>query len=204
MRTTRFSPVLFSLVFCSPAWAQDTGVQFGVGLGYARMFHAGGVSFAAAVDRSVSPESGRLRHAVGGTFWYAHTDIASNPADPEGREILGVGVRYRLGFGPSSAGLFVAVPVQLLHSSVPDRPMLQASIGRHGIPEPPPAPPEEDRIGSAWGWGAGLELGLRVALAPRLSAQTSVQGLYQDIYAESRDNGAWNWHAGLTFDFFAE
>lgn len=204
MRTTRFSAVLFSILLCSPAWAQDPGVQFGVGLGYARMFHAGGVSFAAAVDRSVSAKSGNLRHAVGGTFWYAHTGIASNPADPEGRKILGVGVRYRLGFGPSSAGLFVALPVQLLNSSAADRSVLDASTGRHGIPEPPPEPPAEDRLGSSWGWGAGLELGLRVAVAPRLSAHTSVQGLYQDIYAESRDNGAWNWHAGLTYHFSAE
>ena len=202
MRTISFSPVLFGLVFCSSAWAQDPGMQFGAGLGYARMFDAGGVSFTAAVDRPVAPQSGKLRHAVGGTFWYAHTDIASNPADPQGREILGVGVRYSLGFGPT--GLFLALPVQLLHSSVPDRPILDASTGRHGIPEPPPEPPAEDRLGSAWGWGAGLELGFRVALAAQLSAQTSVQGLYQDIYAESRDHGAWNWHAGLTYHFSAE
>lgn len=201
MRATRLSPVLLAVVFCSPAWAQNPGLHLGAGLGYARMFQAGGLSFAAVLDRPISPVSSRLRQAVGGSLWYAHTDIASNPADPEGRHIWGVGVRYRLGIGPS---LYLAVPVQLLHSSVPDRPTLQASVGRRAVPEPPPDAPEEDRIGSAWGWGAGLELGVRVGLANRLSAQTSVQGLYQDIYAGSGDHGAWNWHAGLTYHFAAE
>lgn len=202
MRATRLSPVLFvSAVFCSPAWGQARGVHLEAGLGYARVFDAGGISFAAAVERPISPSSKNVRHAVGGSFWYAHTDIASNPSEPEGRHLVGVGIRYQVGIGPSSGGLFLAVPVQLLHSSVPDRSTLQANLARHSIPEPPPGPPSEDRVGSAWGWGAGLELGFRLALARQLSAQTSVQGLYQDIYADSRDHGAWNWHTGLTYHF---
>jgi hypothetical protein len=54
-------------------------------------------------------------------------------------------------------------------------------------------------VGSEWGWGAGLELGVQVALGSSLSAHTSVQSLYQDIYADGTRHGAWNWHAGLTY-----
>ncbi len=205
MRAASLTSVLFvSAVFCSPAWGQARGIHLEAGLGYARVFDAGGISFAAALERAVSTPSKNVRHAVGGSFWYAHTDIASNPSDPEGRHLVGVGVRYQLGIGPSSTGVFLAVPVQLLHSSIPDRPILDTDLSLNGVPEAPGEAPAEDRIGSAWGWGAGLELGFRLALAKQLSAQTSVQGLYQDIYTNSRDNGAWNWHAGLTYRFASQ
>jgi hypothetical protein len=173
-------------------------------LGYARVFDAGGISLSAALERFLSSPDAGLQHALGGGLWYAHTGIASAPDDPEGRHIVGLGARYRLTLarGGSSVRPFLAVPVELLHSKIPDRAMLQAaSLLVHGVPEPPPPTPAEDRIGAEWGWGTGLELGLRVAVGERLSGQTSVQALYQDIYASQTSHSAWNWHAGLSYGF---
>jgi hypothetical protein len=182
--------------------AQTQGIQLQAGLGYARVFDGGGISFAAAVERPLSARASRVQHALGGSLWYAHTNIASSMNDPEGRHIVGLGLRYQLGIGACcrAASLFLALPVQLLRSSIPDRGgLLTTSLATHGIPEPPPERPVEDQAGAAWGWGAGLEMGLRVRLTKQFSAQTSVQGLYQDIYASSSQNSAWNWHAGFTY-----
>jgi hypothetical protein len=205
MRIPPLLMLFLTAILSSPAWAQRPGVQLEAGLGYARLFDGGGISFAAALERPLSDRSRRLQHALGGSVWYAHTDLASNPDDPDGRHTVGVGFRYQLGIGRSSTGLFLAVPVQLLHSSIPDRTdVVSANLATHGIPDVPGERPAEDRIGSAWGWGAGLELGLRLGLGEQLSAQSSVQGLYQDIYDASRQHGAWSWHAGLTYHFLSQ
>lgn len=195
--------LVFSIAgFSSPALTQSPNIEFQAGLGYARVFGGGGISFAAAVERPLSPGSGLLQHALGGSLWYAHTSIASFPDDPEGRHITGLGLRYQLELGRCCRSFrpFLAVPVQLLRSSIPDRAQLQGTdllISR--IPQPDPSPPVEDLVGSDWGWGAGLEIGIRLGLAQQLGAQTSVQGLYQDIYASGTRHGAWTWHAGLTY-----
>jgi hypothetical protein len=183
--------------------AQAPAYEVQAGLGYARMFDAGGISFSAGLERFLSPTDAGLQHALGGALWYAHTGIASSPDDPEGRHIVGLGARYRLALGRTgSFRPFLAVPVQVLHSKIPDRTMLlAAALTVKAVPEPPPPTPVEDRIGEEWGWGTGLELGFRVAAGERLSAQTSVQALYQDIYAGQTSNGAWNWHAGLSYGF---
>ena len=183
--------------------AQARTYEIQAGLGYARMFDAGGISLSAALERFLSPPDAGLQHALGGAFWYAHTGIASSPDDPEGRHIVGLGARYRLTFGRAgSFRPFLAVPVELLHSKIPDRATLQAAaLLVQGVPEPAPPTPMEDRIGADWGWGTGLELGFRVAVGERLSGQTSVQALYQDIYASQTSNSAWNWHAGLSYGF---
>jgi len=205
MRAALFPLVLVSAAaFNSPALAQAPGVELQAGLGYARVFDGGGLSFAAAVERSLSSTASALHHALGGSFWYAHTSIASSPNDPEGRHILGLGLRYQMGLGSCCRSVrpFLAVPVQLLRSNIPDRAaLLAADLLLTGIPNPSAPTPIEDRIGAEWGWGAGLELGFRFGLGRQLSAQTSVQGLYQDIYAASATNGAWSWHAGLTYTF---
>jgi hypothetical protein len=207
MHIIRFIAILLSITCLnSPIQAQALGTQLQAGLGYARVFNGGGISFAAAVEHPISAPVSRLQHALGGSLWYAHTSIASAPDDPEGRHIVGLGLRYQVGIGTCcrSLGLFFALPVQLLRSSIPDRDDLVASsLAAHGIPESPSERPAEDRIGSAWGWGAGLEVGVRVGLANQLSAQTSVQALYQNIYESSRRNGAWSWHSGLTYQFAA-
>jgi hypothetical protein len=205
MRISAVWWLLVTAVLSSPASGQRPGVQLGAGLGYARLFDGGGLSFAAAVERPLSDRSRTLQHALGGSLWYAHTDIASNPDDPEGRHTVGIGFRYQMGVGASSTGLFLAIPLQLLHSSIPDRAALASmNLVANGIPEGPAERPDQDRIGSAWGWGAGLELGFRLGLARQLSAQSSVQGLYQDIYESSRNHGAWSWHAGLTYHFVSQ
>jgi hypothetical protein len=189
------------LMDSSPARAQAPGIEVQAGLGYARVFDGGGISFAAALDRPLSSPTSPLHHAVGGSFWYAHTSIATAPDDPYGRHLVGVGLRYQLGLGRSgSIRPFLAVPIQILRSNIPDRTTLQgADLLITGIPDPGPPRPVEDVIGSEWGWGAGLELGLRLGVANRLSAQTSVHGLYQDIYGSDARHGAWSWHAGLIY-----
>jgi hypothetical protein len=201
MLTARSVVLLCITLIPSEIRAQAAAVELEAGLGYARVFDAGGLSFAAAVNRSLSSAGTGLQHALGGSLWYAHTGIATGPIDNEGRHMVGVGVRYQVGLlRAKSLRPFLAVPVQLLHSRIADRPTAdQASLASYGVPKPEPAPPVEDQVGGAWGWGAGLELGFRIGVGERLSGQTSVQALYQDIYGGDARHGAWNWHAGISY-----
>jgi hypothetical protein len=202
----RATPILLAVLsaagFSSPALPQSSEIELRAGLGYARVFGGGGISFAAGVERPLSSAASSLRHALGGSLWYAHTSIASAPNDPEGRDITGLGLRYQVELGRccSSVRPFVAVPVQLLRSNIPDRTdILPVQLRTHGVPDPDSPRPVEDQVGSDWGWGAGVELGLRAGLTRGLNAQTSVHALYQDIYSSGTRHGAWNWHAGLTY-----
>lgn len=189
-----------SLSFVSPVTAQTPSLELQAGLGYARAFDGGGLSFAAAVERPLSAASSRVQHALGGSLWYSHMSIASGYS--AGRNLIGVGLRYQLELGAccGHARPFLAVPLQVLRSDVPSRPTLQsASLLLTGIPEPGPPTPVEDRMGSDWGWGTGLEVGFRIGLSSELSAQTSVQGLYHRIYESSTRNTAWTIHGGITY-----
>lgn len=205
MQGTRLSAIFVSLAAVSTlVQAQSPGIDLRAGLGYARVFDGGGLSFAAAVDRPLSSPAGRLQQALGFSFWYANTTIASDPDGPDGRHLVGLGARYQIGLGTCCRGVrpFLAVPVHLLRSSIPDRAdLVGADLLVSGVPDPGGPAPIEDHPGSEWGWGAGLELGLRIGLGPQLSAQTSLQGLYQDIYGSSTRDGAWSWHTGLTYSF---
>jgi hypothetical protein len=196
MRTALLLIFLSTISLSTGIQAQSSRLELQAALGYAHVFDAGGISFAAALERSLSPAPSRVQHGLGGSLWYAHTGIASSPNDPEGRHLLGLGVRYQVLIRPSkSFRPFLAVPVQILHSQIPDRVMLLSAR----VPEPPPARPVEDVIGGAWGWGTGLELGFRLGSGKRLNAHTSVQAMYQDIYGSSSRHGAWIWHAGVTY-----
>ena len=201
MRFALLLIVVLTSGLASQIRAQAAAYELEAGLGYARLFDAGGISFAAGVDRALSPADAGLRHAVGGSFWYAHTGIESFPEDSEGRHTVGLGARYRMMLGGARAVRpFLAVPLQVLHSEIPDRAALQAGPSLVlGVPENPPPVPVEDHIGGQWGWGAGLELGVRLRMGQRLSGQTSVQGLYQEIYQGSSRNSAWSWHAGISY-----
>jgi hypothetical protein len=204
MRAARVLLVLTSVVTIGlPARAQAPGIEVQAGFGYARVFDGGGISFAAGVERHLSSPASSLQQALGATLWYAHTAIGSAPSISSlRRDITGIGMRYQLSFGACCRSVrpFLAVPVQLLLSNIPDRADLAgASLLAAEIPDTGPPSPVEDLVGSEWGWGAGLELGVRVGLGSSLSAHTSVQSLYQDIYAEGTRHGAWNWHAGLTY-----
>ncbi|HZB27274.1 MAG TPA: hypothetical protein VE282_01835 [Gemmatimonadales bacterium] len=202
MRAALLSTFVFTIALQSQIQAQ-VPVELQAGLGYARMFDAGGISFAAGVDRFLTPPSTRLQHAVGGSFWYAQTDIASRSGDSEARQVVGLGLRYQLAL--RSAGAFkpfLALPVQILHSNIPDRADLAATSLAFAIPESPSPGPVEDEAGTEWGWGTGLEAGFRVGMGGRLRGQTSVQLLYQDIYGAGSSHSAWNWHAGISYALF--
>ena len=94
------------------------------------------------------------------------------------------------------------MPVRLIHSSIPDVATLQAQAASLLlVPRSGPELPSEDRNGSAWGWGAGVELGVRVVLSPQWNLQTSGTAMYQDVYAGSTTSGAWTWHVGLGYRF---
>jgi hypothetical protein len=203
MRVTCFLVLIGTFGLQSQIRAQTRSYELQAGIGYARMFDAGGISFSAVLDRSLSRSEAGIQHGIGGAFWYAHTGIASRPSDPDGRHVLGLGARYRLALGRAGAlGPFLAVPVELLLSNIPDRASLQSSsLLVHGVPEPGPPTPVEDLTGRELGWGTGLELGLRLAGGKRVSGYTSVQALYQNIYGSESRNGAWSWHAGLSYGF---
>jgi hypothetical protein len=189
-----------SLSFISPVTAQTSGLELQAGLGYARAFDGGGLSLAAALERPLSAPTSRVQHALGGSLWYSHMSIASGYT--AGRNLMGLGLRYQLELGTccSHARPFLAVPFQVLRSDIPSRLTLQsANLLVSGIPDPGSPTPVEDRMGSDWGWGAGLELGFRIGLSQDLSAQTSVQGLYHRIYESSTRNTAWTIHGGITY-----
>jgi hypothetical protein len=192
MRAALLSIVLIStLTFVSSLTAQSSGLELQAGLGYARAFDGGGPSFTAAVERPLSAPTSTLQHALGGGLWYSHMSIASGYS--AGRDLMGLGLRYLLQLRAGRVRPFVAVPLQVLRSNIPVR----LSVG--GIPDLGPPTPVEDRMGSEWGWGTGLEAGFRIGLSPQLSAQTSMQGLYQRIYESGTRNGAWTIHGGITY-----
>lgn len=200
MRAALLSIVLIStLTFVSSITAQSPGLELQAGLGYARAFDGGGVSFTAAVERPLSTSRSTLQHAVGGSLWYSEMSIASAPGSSYERRLTGLGMRYEMELRTGGARPFLAVPLQILRSSIPERATLQTAALATGIPETGPPTPVEDRMGEDWGWGAGLELGLRIGLSPQLSAQTSMQGLYQRIYESGTRNGAWTIHGGITY-----
>jgi hypothetical protein len=183
--------------------AQNANLELEAGLGYARVFDGGGLSLSAALDRPLGSTVAPLHHALGVSLWYAHTKVASASSEPPRRDLLGLGVRYRLGWQRCCGTLhpFMAVPLQVLRSSIEDAPVLLAKVAVHGIPEPPPRRPAENFTGAAWGWGTGLELGLELELAEGLSGETRVQGLYHDIYDGASSNTAWTWHTGMSYRF---
>jgi hypothetical protein len=197
MRAALLSVVLTCIIsFVSPAAAQTSGLELQAGLGYARAFDGGGPSFTAAIERPLSAATGTLQHALGGGLWYSHMSIASGYT--AGRDLVGLGLRYQLQLRAGRVRPFVAVPLQVLLSNIPVSATL-ASLSVSGIPDLGPPTPVEDRMGSEWGWGTGLEAGFRIGLSPQLSAQTSVQGLYQRIYESGTRNGAWTIHGGITY-----
>jgi hypothetical protein len=203
VRAALISIVLTSSIsFLSPAAAQTSGLELQAGLGYARAFDGGGPSFAAAVERPLSAPTSRVQHALGGSLWYSEMSVASAPGSSIERHLTGLGMRYQLELRSccGHARPFLAVPLQVLRSNIADRAALQAgSLSVTGVPDPGLPAPVEDRTGSEWGWGAGLELGFRVGLSQPLSAQTSVQGLYHRIYESSTRNTAWTIHGGITY-----
>jgi hypothetical protein len=201
MHITPVSVALISAIcLLTPAVsAQNPALELQAGFGYARAFDGGGPSFAAAVERPLSPATSRLQHALGGSLWYSQMSIASNPNSAQDRHMMGLGLRYQLELRAGKARPFIAVPVQLLRSDIPIEPTLQSNLSVIGVPNTGPARPVEDIPGSDWGWGAGLEAGFRLGLSSQLSAQTSVQGLYHRIYDAGTRNGAWTVQAGISY-----
>ena len=193
--------VVLTFTFVSPATAQTSGLELQAGLGYARAFDGGGLSFAAAVERPIAGQTSSLQHALGGSLWYSQLSIGSAPGSSNERRLMGLGMRYQMELRRCCGRVhpFLAVPVQVLRSDIPDRSTLQASMLAQGVPDHDPAAPVEDRTGAEWGWGAGLEIGFRLGLLPQLSAQTSVLGLYHRIYEGGNRNGAWTLHGGISY-----
>jgi hypothetical protein len=201
MRAALLATALMSAVASvSPAPAQSSGLELQAGVGYARAFNGGGVSFAAAVEHPLSTSAKKIQHALGGSLWYSEMSVGSAPGSSIQRHLVGLGVRYQLELRARHARPFLAVPLQVLRSDIEDRATLQpGSLLVVGIPETGPPTPVEDEVGSDWGWGTGLEIGVRIGLSEQLSAQTSVQGLYQRIYESGTRNGAWLIHGGITY-----
>ena len=177
-----------------------SGQELHAGLGYAHIFRAGGFSFATGYVNPIGPP-GAVRQGVGGDFWWANTDVASRPPGNGSRDVVGFGARYEIDFVRCCGRIhpLAAVPVQVIHSSVSLPSDLQDGAAILLLPRPTGTPRAEDRAGGAWGWGAGLELGLQVELSPQWNLATSGTAMYQDVYAASATNGAWTWHLGATY-----
>jgi hypothetical protein len=196
--------LLCTLLLHSSVQAQTSGVEFQAGLGYARVFDGGGLSFAAVVEQPLSADPTRtVQHALGGSIWYSDMSVGSAPNSSLDRHMLGLGVRYELELRAccGRARAYFAVPLQLMQSSIPDVPHLEAAgdLQLSRVPELGPPTPVEDKVGADWGWGTGLETGFRVNVSQRLRAHTSVQGLYQRIYEAGTRHWGWSWHAGLSY-----
>ena len=201
MRITFLSTaVTFAFCLLTPAHAQSSPLELQAGLGYARAFDGGGPSFAAAVERPLSAETSRLQHALGASFWYSQLSIGSRPSSSDQRHMTGLGLRYQMELSSGRTHPFLAVPLQVLRSSIPTVATLQgASASLSRVPDVGPRLPVEDRMGSEWGWGTGVELGVRLGLSSQLTAQTSILGLYQRIYDSGSRNGAWTIHGGISY-----
>jgi hypothetical protein len=204
----RFALILIFLspaAFISPLRAQSSGLQLQAGLGYARAFDGGGISFAAAVERPLSDRTSRVQHALGGSLWYSVMSVGSAPSSSLDRHMLGIGVRYQLELRNccGRARPFFAVPLQLMQSSIPERADLTGtgSLLAGRVPDPGLPIPAEDRMGADWGWGTGLEAGFRLNVSERVSAHSSAQGLYHRIYEAGTRHWGWSWHAGMSYAF---
>jgi hypothetical protein len=194
--------VLLSLVLASTGSAGAQQVH--AGLGYAHIFRAGGFSFTSGYLQPLNGTSGAVRHRIGGDFWYANTDVASRPTGNAARDVVGLGARYELEVARCCGRVrpMLAIPVRALHSSIPTAEAVPAvRVAAAVVPTSQTPLPSEDREGSAWGWAAGLELGVQVMLGTQWCLQTSGTAMYQDVYAGSTTNGAWTLQLGLGYRF---
>jgi hypothetical protein len=200
MRNCRASLIVLCLACAGPAVAQ----QVHAGVGYAHIFRAGGFSFATGYLQGLSGVTSPLQQRVGADFWYANPDVASRGSGNAARSLVGLGARYEIEVLRCCGRVhpLIALPVQVLHSSVPELIVaLPSGAALLLVPGPESTVPVEDQSGSAWGWSAGVELGVRVSVGSRWNLQTSGTAMYQDIYARSTTNGAWTWHLGLSYGF---
>jgi hypothetical protein len=200
VRNGRWVGIGLSLLWVAAAQAQEVHG----GIGYAHIFRAGGFSFTSGYLQPLNASASAVRHRVGGDFWYANTDVASQPPGNAARDIVGVGVRYDMELARCCGRLLpmLAIPVQALHSSIASaEPIAGGGVAPAVVPTPESPLPPEDQGGSAWGWSAGVEVGLRVRLGPDWNLQTTGTAMYQDVYAGSSTNGAWALHAGLGYRF---
>jgi hypothetical protein len=180
--------------------ATGSGQELHAGVGYAHIFRAGGFSFASGYVHPIGRPAA-VQQEIGGDFWWANTDVASQSSGNAARDVVGVGARYQIDFVRCCGRVHpvAALPLQVIHSSVTEPVhMLQAAEVMRA-PRPAGSPPTEDQGGGAWGWDAGVELGLRVELSRHWSLRTSGTAMYQDVYAASTTNGAWAWHLGATY-----
>ena len=131
MRITPLSTVIiFAVCLANPALAQSSPLELQAGLGYAHAFDGGGPSFAAAVERPLSAETSRLQHASGASFWYSQLSIGSRPGSSDQRHMTGLGLRYQMELSSGQTHPFLAVPLQVLRSSIPTVPTLQVQVPR--------------------------------------------------------------------------
>jgi hypothetical protein len=151
MRNCRASLIVLCLTCAGPAAAQ----QVHAGVGYAHIFRAGGFSFATGYLQGLSGATSPLQQRVGADFWYANPDVASRATGNAARSLVGLGARYEVEVSRCCGRVhpLIALPVQVLHSSVPDQTTILASRADLLLVPVPGSPlPVEDRSGSAWGW----------------------------------------------------
>jgi hypothetical protein len=192
------------LTLCVSGAAPLCAQEVQAGLGYAHIFGAGGFSFAVGYLQALNTVGAPVQQRLGASFWYANTDVASLSPGNSARDLVGLGARYEVEVARCCGPIhpLLAIPVQVLHSAVEGQvtPAAAEAIAFQVIPEPVPTASSED-LSSAWGWGAGVEVGAEVPLGSQWNIRTTGTAMYQDIYAGSATNGAWVWHLGMTYRF---
>ena len=162
--------------------AQRTDIKVAVTASavYVRAFGGEGEGVAVEALRMLPVSLLGTQHSFGLSAWVTKADIASGHPFGARRTLGGVGVRWQIAIETLSGHVrpFVAVPVQLMFSSIPDGFFLAS----FGSPTVPVADRGHHRTALSTGVGAGLELNVTSGVGFRIG----VERLYHRLFDGDR------------------
>ena len=162
--------------------AQRTDVKVAVtgSAVYVRAFGGEGEGVAVEALRMLPFSLLGAQHSFGLSAWYTKADIASGHPFGAQRTLGGVGVRWQIAIDTSGhVRPFVAVPVQLMFSSIPGMGAFPTSFGS---PTVPVADRGHQRTALSTGVGAGLKLNVTSGVGFRIG----VERLYHRLFDGDR------------------
>ena len=142
---------------------------------YTRAFGGNGIGLELQVLRITGQSWLGGRHALGGHFWFARTDLRGGDISGERRTLLGLGVKWQSHFVVFGDFLrpFIAVPIQFIQSRIPSRGLL---LGE------PRTVPLEDRVGNSTGLAAGVEMGADLGVSSAAFLRIGGTALYHTLF----------------------